>query len=73
MKNGSFVSLQTVRVLIKQGVLTKIKRRQGMSTGDLLILYSEQAKDRYGAKLKEFDLEEINVEDFEEEKPLGGM
>ena len=73
MKNNSFVSLDTVKVLIRQGVLTKINRRKGMSTSDLLTLYTEQAKDRYGKKLTEFSLNEIIIDDFEEEKVLGGM
>ena len=73
MKNSSFVSLDSVKVLIKSGLLMKIKRRKGMSTSDLLVLYSEQAKDRYGKKLTEFSLNEIIIDDFEEEKPLGGL
>ena len=73
MKNGSFVSLPTVRILIKSGLLMKINRRKGMSTSDLLVLYTEQARDRYGKKLTEFSLDEIIIDDFEEEKPLGGL
>ena len=73
MKNDSFVSLGTVKVLIKSGLLMKIRRRKGMSTADLLTLYTEQARDRYGKKLAEFSLNEIIIDDFEEEKPLGGL
>jgi len=73
MKNDSFVSLGTVKVLIKSGLLMKIRRRKGMSTADLLTLYTEQARDRYGKKLTEFSLNEIIIDDFEEEKPLGGL
>jgi hypothetical protein len=36
-----------------------------------LTLYTEQARDRYGKKVKEFDLEEITISELEREKPLG--